>query len=224
MLNPKEEAKFIELKDKCRELGVPAPPEIMIGLKVHDKNGILVFDDVQRGHSWTRNYWNNLLSFSAGTVYDADGSTFGAGYMNYKQITGAVLGTASGGFGAMENVIGTIGSELGIQVGTGDTAFSAEQFNLVALIAHGVTSGTLSYAAQSAATKSYASKIWTITMVRIFNNNSGGSITVKEAGIMRLGGYPRLLERTVLDSPVAVAIGAQLTVTYEISMDFTAID
>lgn len=45
MLDPQEEAKFAELKDKCRELKVPAPPEIMIGLQVHE-GGVLTFDDI----------------------------------------------------------------------------------------------------------------------------------------------------------------------------------
>ena len=46
MLNPIEEAKFAELKERCRELGVPAPPEVFIGVQVHDKNGVLIFDGV----------------------------------------------------------------------------------------------------------------------------------------------------------------------------------
>ena len=43
MLDTKEEKRFEELRGMCRELKVPAPLEIMIGLKVHDENGILLF-------------------------------------------------------------------------------------------------------------------------------------------------------------------------------------
>jgi hypothetical protein len=60
------------------------------------------------------------------------------------------------------------------------------------------------------------------------NNNSGGSITVKEVGLMYVGNTYNndyhLVERSVLSPTVAVANAAQLTVTYEISMDFSAID
>ena len=63
MLDQKEESKYKELKDKCRELHVPVPPEIHIGLQVHDKEGNLILDDLQRGHSWNRNFYNLIFSF-----------------------------------------------------------------------------------------------------------------------------------------------------------------
>jgi hypothetical protein len=73
-------------------------------------------------------------------------------------------------------------------------------------------------------------KTWENTIIRIFNNNSGGVIVIKEAGLYWSGylfdtsiGY-HMHERSVLSPTVAVANGAQLTVTYAISMDFSAID
>lgn len=124
--------------------------------------------------------------------------------------------------------------DQGIVVGTGDTAFDGNQSNLISLISEGTSSGKLSYQAQTAPTTTYASgtKTWTATQTRKMNNNSGASIIVKESGLMN--GYYTfyrnaatigfLVERSVLSPTVTVPDGAQLTVTYTISMDFSAID
>lgn len=233
MLNPKEEAKFKELKDKCRELKVPAPPEIFIGLQVHDKNGVLVFDDKQRGHSWTRNFWNALFSAASTGIGDG-GSTFSAGYMSLKAYGGNVYAGQAYANMAVGSMIGT-SSLNGILVGTGDTAFSVDQYALATQIAHGNAASQLYYQNMAASAPAYTAgtKTWETTHSRVFNNNSGGSITVKEVGIQvymvpwtsgSSGDWYYMIERSVLDPTVAVANGAQLTVTYEISMDFSAID
>ena len=215
MLNPIEEAKFAELKDKCRELGVPAPPEIHIGFQVHDKNGVLIFDDLQRGHSWTRNYYN-LLYARATSGVGSGSASFMAGYMSQKRQSGSI-----------DNIIVGIPSSLilTIIVGTGDTAFSVEQTNLATQIADGSGAGQLSHQPMAAAVSTYTAgtKTWKTTRQRIFNNNSGGIITLKEVGILS-DNYTYLVERSLLDPAVAVPVGAQLTVTYEITMDFSAID
>jgi hypothetical protein len=238
MLNPIEEAKFDELKSMCRALRVPAPPEIMIGLKVHDRDGVLTFDDVQRGHSWTRNFWNWFYSITTDSPGDASG-LFGAGKMSEKQVDGTIYSSATYGCGRYLNAelyagtgyFGELNSTAqGIVVGTSDTAFSVEQYGLIGLIESGVTAGLLSYQASIKAVATYTGTTWKATHVRIFNNNSGGSITVKEAGLhfyalpFNSNPFSTLFERSVLSPTVAVANGAQLTVTYQISMDFSAID
>jgi hypothetical protein len=63
-----------------------------------------------------------------------------------------------------------------------------------------------------------ATKTWVATLIRVFNNNSGASIVVAEAGL--LGSGSTLLSRDVLGSTVTVANGGQLTVTYTISRAF----
>jgi hypothetical protein len=235
MLDPQEEKRFEELRGMCRELKVPAPPEIMIGLQVHE-NGVLTFDDVQRGHSWTRNFYNILFGIAASSGGDASG-VFGAGYMSAKRSTGTIDSIASYSpatatvTGGCTNA-GNNSYIYGIVVGTDDTAFSSEQFNLAALVNHGNSAAQLYYQAMAIATVAYTggAKTWKATLRRIFNNNSGGSITIKEVGLGFYGyGYAAgllyyMLERSVLSPTVAVANGAQLTVTYEISMDFSAID
>jgi hypothetical protein len=229
MLDPKEEAKFDELKSMCRELKVPAPPEIMIGLQVHE-GGVLTFDDVQRGHSWTRNYWNMMFAIGAGSLPTT--ANFSAGYLCSRNTAGYVsaqsLVAPTNGIWAA--AVGSVAS--GIVVGTVDTAFGVGQYVLAGLIGSGTGSGTFSYQACPAVTATYnvGTKVWTASVARIFNNNSGASITVKETGIYSYfqlfyaanGSF--MMERSVLSPTVPVANGAQLTVTYAISMDFSAID
>jgi hypothetical protein len=238
MLNPIEEAKFAELRGVCRELKVPAPPEIFIGLKVHDKNGIMVFDDVQRGHSWTRIYWNTMFGIMADAANTVEETTFGAGKYSTKVLNGTIVGVVGfipyrqSGSELGYGLRGGIGIDtMGIVVGTGDTAFGLDQYCLVTPIAHGNAAGQFAYSAQAANALSYVggTKTWKNAIARIFNNNSGGSITVKEVGLY--AGYVTfntssnyMWERSVLSPTVAVADGAQLTVTYEISMGFAAID
>ena len=221
MLNPIEEKKYQDLKNKCMELRVPPPPDLFIGLQVHDEKGVLVFDDVQRGHSWVRNFWNNMTYWMQGQSF-SDGLT-GAGHLCLKQTSGSWCISSAGG---VPWSVGTLGSVTGIVVGTSDTAFSVEQYALQAVIAHGTGAGQFSYAAQSAWANAYTAgaKTWKSTGTRIFNNNSGGSITVKETGIYMNNSMVVMAERSVLSPTVTVATGGQLTVTYEISMDFSAID
>lgn len=237
MLNPIEEAKFAELRNKCQELGVPTPPEIMIGLQVHDKNGILIFDDKQRGHSWTRNFYNLLFGL-CGSGKGGGSNNFGAGYMSTKNSAAAIRYSTSYGIALGNYSVGLFSNNAaddayGILVGTGNTAFSAEQYGLITKITNGNTSGKMAHNIMALSVPSYVAgtKTWKNTASRIFNNNSGDSITVKEVGIQSYvaAGYDGnnayfFLERSVLNPEVPVANGAQLTVTYEISMSFAAID
>jgi hypothetical protein len=220
MLDLKEEARFVELKDKCRELKVPAPPEIMIGLQVHE-GGVLTFDDVQRGHSWNRNFYNIACNYLVGVGVTS--GSYGAGYISIKQTNGGVLAIYTS---ALIDY-GTVGTTKGLIVGSNDAAFSIENYALASQIGTGSGSGQLAYQAESASS-AYAAgtTTWTLTRSRIFNNNSGSSITVKESGLCgyNINGYYSLWERSVLSPTVAVPNGAQLTVTYAISMDFSAID
>lgn len=237
MLNPEEEAKFDALRKNCRDLGVPFPPEIHIGFEVVDKNGDLIFEDRQRGHSWTRNFYNFM--YSTLTDGPGTGTTFEAGEMNIANTGGGATGgsghTAARssmtllGYGHTNN---STSNSYGIVVGTSDSSFDVEHFQLQALVSSGAGSGQLVHSKMAAPEQSYgsASKIWTNTASRVFNNNSGGSIIIAETGLLQRAvtfgnsGWSWLKERSVLDPTVTVPNGAQLTVSYDISMDFSAID
>ena len=236
MLNPKEEAKIKRLKKAMGELRMPPSPEVFIGIKVHDRNGILLLDDIERGHSWTRNFYNYLYLAQAEGKGDG-GSTFGAGYISSKQTNATVVASATVNQGRTSITLlgnGFIDTSVntGIRVGTGNTAFSINDHVLDSPVANGNASGQLSYQAMGSPTQSYdaGSKTWTNIHSRIMNNNSGDTIIVAETGLYWIGSIcsnPSLIfmfERNVLDLPVSLINGAQLTVSYTISVDFSAID
>jgi hypothetical protein len=213
MLDPKEEKRFEELRGMCRELKVPnLLPEVKIRFQVHE-NDVLTFDDIQRGHSWTRNYWNFAWGMLTSGLSGA--TTFGAGYMTGKDTSGTI--TAGGGnYCYMSNTYTMFYHPYataagGIVLGTGDTAFSIDQYALAAIIAHGNSASQLYYQAMIAppgSTYDAPSKTFSTTY---------SSTTV-------MGKSPCMMERSVLAPTVAVASGAQLTVTYDFSMDFSSID
>jgi hypothetical protein len=223
MLDVIEEAKREELKAKCREMKVLPPTDIFIGLQVHDK-GKLIFDDVQRGHSWTRNYWNAIFAYVSNcSIVD---SSFGAGYISCKNPAGAFTYQANTLLIQGLIMAGSANITNGIVVGTGTSAFDVEQYALDALIGSGNSAGKLYYNASAVSSTTYAAKAWTIVGSRIFNNNSGGSIVVAETGLYSAQGWSIywLFERSVLGAAVTVPDAAQLTVTYTIVDDFSAID
>ena len=239
MLDPIEEAKYKALRDACRELHIPMAPDVFIGMKVHE-SGILTFDDTIRAHSWTRNFY----SYMAGALADFTGdglSTFGVGKMASKTNAAQVwAGTTSpAGRSSSSTVLNngyldaSTNPTFGIRVGTGNTAFTVDDFNLATVVAGGTASGQLSHAAHAYGVQSYdnspGAEKWTIIHTRVFNNNSGGTITIAEIGLFHYGqvfgnlSY-NLMERSVLASPVPLVNGAQLTVNYTLTMDFSAID
>lgn len=229
MLDQQEEYKREQLKIKCREMKVMPPTDIFIGLQVHDK-GNLIFDDVQRGHSWTRNYWNYICGCTSGMI--SGDSSFGAGYISFKRVDTYIdtIWPVTYLYIAGSLLAFNANTDWGIVVGTGSTAFDIEQYDLATRILNGNTSGKLYYNASVVNSTTYTpvSKTWTVVGSRIFNNNSGGSIIVAETGLLptTVGSVANgwLFERSVLSSPVTVPDGAQLTVTYTITDDFSAID
>ena len=244
MLDPIEEKKFEDLKGMCRDLNVLPPIDIFIGLKV-ENGGKVVEEDLQRGHSWTRNQYNRMFGFATSASGSLNsGSNFAAGHMSAKDISGNITYFANYSVGADSYLIGSNGfmavtgiSSRGIVVGTSDTAFNINDHALGALVSTGNSAGNLLYSAmlyvQNTVYNS-GTKTWSCSLARVFNNNSGGSITVKEVGLIWFGGifspaasgsgHTYLCERSVLSPSVVVADGAQLTVTYTFSSNFSAID
>jgi hypothetical protein len=222
MLDAKEEAKREQLKAKCREMKVLPPSDIFIGLQVHEK-GKLIFDDIQRGHSWTRNYWNSMFAHVSNcSIVD---SSFGAGYISCKDTAGTFRYQANTLLICGKIMVESANVTNGIVVGTGTSAFDVEQYALDALIESGSSAGKLYYNTSVVSSTTYASKKWTVVGSRIFNNNSGSSIVVAETGLHGAQSpLIWLMERSVLSPAVTVPDGAQLTVTYTIVDDFSAID
>jgi hypothetical protein len=211
-------------------------PDLYLDFKKF-KGGEEVYHHREEGHSWVRNAYNLMFSVMADAGGD-DSNLFGAGQMSAKVTTGGIAHSSSGvPYRLSGNTTGTgfvhtqTNNSYGIQVGTGNAAFSAEQNVLDALVPYGSGAGQLFYGLMGATSCVYDSqtKTWTAKIQRIFENTSGGSITIAEVGLTWYGymfkaANTYLMARDVLGTPVVLADGEVLRVTYEISMDFSVID
>lgn len=127
--------------------------------------------------NWIKNFIQNIAA-SAYTLKDLAGNSVSA--------TASHTGQS---FTKAANCVGGAGAtDMGIIVGSGNTAVSVDDYSLAQLISSGSGSGELSYLAQSSTSaiaklsvlegKAYA------TYVRDFTNNSAVAVTVKEAGLV----------------------------------------
>jgi len=101
----------------------------------------------------------------------------------------------------------------GLVVGTDNTAVDINDYNLGALITHGVGGGQLQYSACTIALPSSDATTTTTTVTRVFSNDSGGIVTINEIGIIGGSGTPWLIVRDI-PSPIAIGDGEQLTLNY----------
>ncbi|MBA7690742.1 hypothetical protein ES703_99274 [subsurface metagenome] len=236
MVDLKEERKYEQLRKLGQELHIPIP-EAFWEFEVFDKDHNLIQRHRQRSHSWVRNAYNLLLSQMAGKNLD-DAGTFGAGYLNIKWtygtvVSGAKVASIGSGEQSGNSYRAPAGSNNhGIQVGTATDAESLEDYVLTGLIAEGTGAGQLNYILSEVPGKSYdgPSKVFTITQVRYFNNNSGGAIGVNEVALTTYGVGPGthtaqdkwVMSRDKLPETVNVPDTGQLKVTYTIQLTYPA--
>ncbi len=227
----KEEQKYERLRKLAQELHIPMP-EAFWTLEVFDKDGNLLQRHKQRSHSWTRNAYNHLASQLM--AKNADDNTFGAGKLSIKKEDttvkfGAYPITFAQGSSVDASPIGYMGGAgqdtVGIMVGTGTDAESFEDYTLQTKIDNGAAATELNYVASETTTMGYAALTLTATLIRYFNNNSGGGITVNEVGIpcngyVQNGGNIWLQVRDKLAVGVTVPDTGQLKVTYTIQLAY----
>jgi hypothetical protein len=103
----------------------------------------------------------------------------------------------------------------GIVVGTSDTPVTKDDYKLGSQIAHGNGTGQLMYGAVSWDTPTAYGTGYLIRGIRVFTNNSGGDVTVKEIGCYACNGaYYFCIIRDVLTTPVTIPNGYSWTVRY----------
>ena len=225
IINPHEarpEADYLELERLSVKLGIPVP-QVHLTVEVR-KDGKLISSTRQRSRTTNRNFWNALICM----VTDTPGvvTNFGAGYLSFKQVNATVQAVAK----AQQtwNAVGAINNSLyGILLGIGTGAESFEGNALGTICGNGTAANQLVYSAHSALAQSYnaGTKVWTITIKRICNNNSAADIVVAETGITwqntSLGIYIMIC-RDLLASTQNVAVGAQVTTSYAVTLTFPA--
>lgn len=227
-----KEKESQQLRKLSQELKIPVF-EAWLEMEVKMPDGKVVHHHRQRSHSWNRNAYN-VMAASLMSINRSD-AIYGAGYINNKDIAGAVY---SGAIFLIQNnpqnvetagvgYVGAAGTATGIVVGSGAGAENFEDFALGTLIANGVGAGQLSYVAGDVPVKSYVAgtKTYSTVYVRYFNNNSGGNVSVNEVGIYNYhqnAGKTWMDVRDKLASTVTIPNTGQLKVTYTIQLTYPA--
>lgn len=197
-------------------------PKMKIGIEVRDPLGNLICSRKEDGHSWVRNAYNYLLAGIARVRGDGT-ANYSAGYLTTKDIAGSIYSAIT------HSLNESTGASVYISIGTDNTAFSGNHYNLISAC----SAASMSPGATSSPLTSYNSgtKTWTTLFSRSFTNISGGDVTVREAGLfMQLvylfgpGLSTLLMARDVLASPETVALANVLTLYYEIELDLSAVD
>jgi hypothetical protein len=227
--DPELEAKYKTMERLGSELGGPVP-QTYLEVKVLDNQGRTIHAHRQRSHSWNRNAYNWFYS-QFGQLQNV-GSTFGPGAITIKDTGGSIrvanvcifINTPWLGYKANAGQY-----DRGIIVGSGNEAEAFDCYSLQSVISHGTGAGQLDHAASDLPLRSWndSSRIFSATLARFFNNNSGGDVDVNEVGLV--AGAIRadsasdrcaLVSRDVLASTVTVPDTGQLKVTYTIEIAY----
>jgi len=234
-----EEKEYKQLKKLGQKLHIPIP-EAFLELEVRDRDGRVIQKHKQRSHSWVRNAYNMLFGQLAGK--DLKDTTFGAGLLSIKDTDGTIRYDGATYFGRKDTTLTNSldGTSLGykapagndtkgIIVGSGTNAESFEDHTLQTKIANGTGAGQLSYVQSELHVISYdaGTKVLKNSLVRYFNNNSGGDVSVNEVGIVGYGSVyltycSWLMSRDKLATTVTVPNTGQLKVTYIVQLTFPA--
>lgn len=226
----KPEEDYKELERLSTKLGIPVPM-MMLKVEVTNPDGSTEVAYEGRSRTFNRNYWNML--FLSQTPRNSSGvqSYFGEGGLgvrSYVATSGAeyIYGSQAMWMQNFGGAITAAADTNGIVVGTGTKSENFEDTSLNKRAANGTGTGQISYTIQADPTTSYNSstKVFSSSLVRVFNNNSASSISISETGIYVDTKYTTgtsvtalsyvMICRDLLGSPVTVAVGGQLTVTY----------
>jgi hypothetical protein len=188
--------------------------DLYYSFQVRNQDGTLALDSGRReGHSFTKQFaqlmFNSrmfgLARFTPESVTDITGASITA-FRNMIDGFSAIAATGV--------------SNRGLQVGSGTTAESIDDYVLATQIAHGTSAGQLQYGTATFGAPSTDSTSTTIRFTRVFTNGSGNTVTVKEIGLVGRHLFPipeasYLLIRD-LTGDIDVLDGQQLTVNYDL--------
>ena len=194
-------------------------------VEVKDKKGKIIHKEKGLSKSLLKNFI--LWLHSKFTIDNID--TGGAAAWTAKDINNVTMGFPAPGT-SEEGGWGTFGSPaadntLGQVIGTGTGSVSPTDYDLDSRIGHGTGSGQMLYGVQSYEAVEVIGNASRFRITRVFTNNSGSSISVKEIGAI-VGMWNDSAEeghllylRDVLASPSSVPDGASLTLRYRFSVE-----
>ena len=206
--------------------GKPVVPNIRgkIKIVVRDADGRVLDYREEEMHSFVSNFLGILYAvFGLGTSTIEDTS----GYL-------IAMGTGAASAGAYITIMAGSGvGSYGLVVGSGSYTVGPAVINLAAQIPNGTGSGQLYYQAMQAGTLTVSGNTTYFTFSRTFVNNSGGTITVSEIGVIAyVSGWTMTNKSTgssqssdyfliiydVPSSAISVPNGASVTITYTIEV------
>jgi hypothetical protein len=198
------------------------PLEAYWEIEVRDANGKLLTFRKFKAKSWLPQF----LGLVKGQFMTVHGVNTNTGNAPVTDTSGAVryypcVGSTSAWTVFMSLYAGDGVGDYGLVVGSSDAPNTVNQYAMGAIIPHGNAANQLYYGATTMENPQNPpnTNYWFFRIIRTFTNNSGGSITVKEIGlIVRTNdSIPAtryfLIARDVI-SPVTVPNGATLTVRY----------
>ncbi|MBA7678522.1 hypothetical protein ES703_86798 [subsurface metagenome] len=182
--------------------------ELWYSVVVRDRHGKVVSRERRRSKSFLK-AWNEIIYIQchyAGTVNITDtGNTVRAIPRHATNLT-------------MNAPAGNI--NYGIRVGTGNTPVAIDDYALETPIAEGTGAGQMEHLVCTVATSVVAAPSCSFLVSRTIVNNSGGLITVREAGIyMFISSFVvGDAVRDVLVAPQAVPNGGSITIDWTIKV------
>ncbi len=182
--------------------------ELGYSVVVRDRQGEVVSRERRKAKSFLKQ-WNEMM-YAMMTTRN----------LQAKHIDGVVstIGDVDEAF-AMNGGIGIV--DFGVVIGTGDTAVAIDDYALETLIAHGAGADQMSYAACTVSAFTVAPPSCSFVVTRTITNNSGVTITVKEAGLYmrsKSAGAYICGARDVFSAPQAVPDGGSITIDWTLKV------
>jgi hypothetical protein len=169
--------------------------------ELRDPKGRIVKRGKQPMKSWVKQWIQCLyvyFGYTSTTIIDINGTS--------RTMSSANVFTLSSGAGT---------TTYGIVVGSSDTPVTRDDYKLASQILHGSGTGQLMYGAMSFDAPTAYGTGYLFRAMRVFTNNSGADVTVKEIGLyVNFGGYYFCIARDVLTTPVTIPNGYSWTVRY----------
>lgn len=215
--------KAREIQKEAVKLHLPAPPVLSYTIDVVENDKVKERIE-SKANSYTRNALN-LLAHNLGFAYGGGVNGFTEGYISWKQVGGNISEMFKAG-GMWSTVSASTGANLQIYIGSSDAPESLDAYNIDNIVNTGSTNvERFSYYDET--TKKQMTYLSVIKL-----NTGAGSVDVKELGIVGYVGSPYatsgtgggvgyfLLVRDVLPSPVTLANGASMRITYKTEVLF----
>ena len=185
---------------------------LFYGFKVKDSKGKIKRNvKKRRAHSFVTNFIKALFFQMNQT------SGYGSGVANVD-ITGAAS-TVEDLFSPYWGIVEANSDHEGLVVGTDNTTEEINDYKLGAQLVHGGAAGYILYGTQAMSAPATDATTTSFAITRVFSNGSGGSIVVREIGLISRYSPYYLFARDVLSSAVTVADGEELTVNYTIQIN-----